>query len=61
MFAALAKQWPFFTGIGVVGCAIVYTTAGLTEEQKKVSTSTMDARDGARAMEDASGDDRAAR
>jgi hypothetical protein len=37
MFAALAKQWPFFTGIGVVGCAIVYTTAGLTEEQKKAS------------------------
>jgi len=31
------KAWPFFTGIGVVGCAIVYATANITEEQKKAS------------------------
>lgn len=33
----IPKAWPFFTGIGIVGCAVVYTTAGITEADKKAS------------------------
>jgi hypothetical protein len=40
-FTALAREvpraWPFFSGIAVVGCAVVYATAGITEADKKAS------------------------
>ena len=40
-FTALVREvpraWPFFSGIAVVGCAVVYATAGITEADKKAS------------------------
>ena len=33
----IPKAWPFFTGIGAVGVAVVYATMGITEADKKAS------------------------
>jgi len=33
----IPKAWPFFTGIAVVGVAVTYVTANITEADKKAS------------------------